>query len=50
MIGIAKEKGIEELRGTALTENTRMLRMVREFDFTREYLPGGTTEFRLKLK
>jgi len=50
MINIAKEKGIEELRGTALTENTRMLRMVREFDFTKEYIPGGTTEFRLKLR
>jgi len=50
LIGIAKEKGIEELRGVALTENTRILRMVREFDFTREYLPGGTTEIRLKLK
>ena len=49
-IGIAKEKSIEELRGFALTENTRLLRMVREFDFTRQYLPGGTTEIRLKLE
>ena len=50
LIGIAKEKGIEELRGVALTENTRILRMVREFDFTREYLPDGETEIRLKLR
>jgi acetyltransferase len=50
MIGIAKEKGIEELRGITLTENTRLLRMVREFDFTREYLRDGETEIRLKLR
>jgi acetyltransferase len=50
MIGIAKEKGIGELRGIALTENSRLLRMVREFDFTREYLPDGETEIRLKLR
>jgi acetyltransferase len=50
LIGIAKEKGIEELRGIALTENTRILKMVREFDFTRKYLPGGITEIKLKLK
>jgi acetyltransferase len=50
LIRIAKEKGIEELRGIALTENARILRMVREFNFTKEYLPGGTTEIRLKLK
>jgi acetyltransferase len=50
LIRIAKEKGVEELRGIALTENTRILRMVREFDFTREYLPHGETEIRLKLR
>jgi len=50
LIGIAKEKGIEELHGIALAENTRILRMVREFDFTRQYLPGGTIEINLKLK
>jgi len=49
LINIAKEKGLEELHGTALTENTRILRMVREFNFTREYLPGGVTDIRLKL-
>ena len=49
LIRIAKEKGLDELRGIALTENTRLLRMVREFDFTREYLPDGETEIRLKL-
>jgi GNAT superfamily N-acetyltransferase len=37
-IGIVKEEGIEELRGVALTENTRTLQMVREFDFTKKYL------------
>jgi acetyltransferase len=50
LIQIAKEKGLEELRGIALTENTRILRMVREFDFTRKYLPDGETEIRLKLR
>jgi acetyltransferase len=50
IISIVKEKGIEELRGLALTENTRILKMVREFDFTRQYLPDGVTEIRLKLK
>ena len=49
VIGISKEKGVEELRGITLTENTKMLRMVREFGFTREYLPDGVTEIRLKL-
>jgi len=49
LIDIAKEKGLEELRGIVLTENTRILRMVREFNFTREYLPDGVTEIRLKL-
>jgi acetyltransferase len=50
LISIAKEKGLEELHGIALTENVRILRMVREFYFTREYLPGGETEIRLKLR
>jgi acetyltransferase len=50
LIRIAKEKGLEELRAIALTENTRILRMLREFDFTREYLPDGETEIRLKLR
>ena len=36
LIAIAKEKGVGELRGLALTENTRILRTVTEFDFTRE--------------
>ncbi|MFB3887441.1 MAG: GNAT family N-acetyltransferase [Thermodesulfobacteriota bacterium] len=49
MIDIAREKSIEELRGVALTENTRILRMVRKFSFTREYLSDGVTETRLKL-
>jgi len=49
LIRIAKEKGMEELHGITLTENTRILRMLREFHFTTEYRPGGVTEIRLKL-
>jgi hypothetical protein len=50
LIGIAKKKCIEELYGLALMKNTRVLRMVREFDFIKKYLSGGTTEIRLKWK
>lgn len=50
LIGIAREKGIEDIRAEVLTENERMLKILRRLGFTTQWLPGGTSEAVLKLK
>jgi acetyltransferase len=50
LIGIAREKGLEDIRAEVLTENERMLKILRRLGFTTQWLPGGTSEAVLKLK
>jgi acetyltransferase len=50
LIGIARERGLEDIRADVLTENKRMLNVFRRLGFTTHGVPGGTTEALLKLK
>ena len=44
LIGIAREKGLENIRAEVLTDNKRMLTVLRRLGFTTHWLPGGTSE------
>ncbi len=50
IIGIAQDKGLEEIYGTVLTENERMLKMARKLGFQFKRMSDGITEVRLALK
>lgn len=50
IIGIAQDKGLEEIYGQVLTENERMLKMARKLGFKHKLLPDGITEVKLTLK
>jgi acetyltransferase len=50
LIGIAIERGLEEVRADVLTENESMLKVFRRLGFSTQWAPGGTTEAVLKLK
>jgi acetyltransferase len=50
LIGIAIERGLEEVRADVLTENESMLKVFRRLGFSTQWVPGGTTEAVLKLK
>jgi len=50
LIGIAQEKGLEELYGIVLTDNRRMIGICEELGFTVEYLPDGISRVELVLK
>ncbi len=51
LIGIAQDKGLDEIHGTVLSENDKMLRMARKLGFTLERQPhDDTTLVRLALK
>jgi acetyltransferase len=50
LIGIARERGLEDIRADALTGNERMLNVFRRLGFTTQWVPGGTSEAVLKLK
>jgi len=50
LIGIARERGLEEVRADVLTENESMLGVFRRLGFTTHLVPGGTSEAVLKLK
>ena len=50
LIGIARERGLEDIRADVLTENKRMLNVFRRLGFTTHWVPGGTGEALLKLK
>ncbi len=55
IIGIAQEKGLEEIYGTVLSRNQKMLQMARKLGFTLKREEGAfdsdeTTEVRLSLK
>ncbi len=50
LIGIARERGLENIRANVLTGNARMLNVFRRLGFTTQLVPGGTSEAVLKLK
>jgi acetyltransferase len=50
LIGIARERGLEEIRADVLSENKSMLNVFRRLGFSTHWVPGGTTEALLKLK
>jgi acetyltransferase len=50
IIGIAQDKGLEEIYGKVLTENERMLKMAIKLGFQYKLMDGGITEVRLALK
>ncbi|MGA2518833.1 MAG: bifunctional acetate--CoA ligase family protein/GNAT family N-acetyltransferase [Thermodesulfobacteriota bacterium] len=50
LIGIGRERGLENIRAEVLTENERMLKVFRRLRFTTHWLTGGTSEAELKLK
>ena len=50
LIGIARDRGLEDIRADVLTGNERMLNVFRRLGFTTHLVPGGTSEAVLKLK
>jgi len=50
LIGIAQEKGLEEIFGVVLSENNRMLKLLKRLGFKESLSSYGTTEVVLKLK
>jgi len=50
LIEIAREKGLEDIRAEVLTDNKRMLSILRRLGFKTHWLRGGTSQAVLKLK
>jgi len=50
LIGIGRERGLEEVVGNVLAENEKMLKLARKLGFTTQWLAGGVTKVTLKLK
>jgi acetyltransferase len=50
LIGIARERGLEDIKADVLNENESMLKVFKRLGFTTHCVPGGTTEVVLKLK
>jgi acetyltransferase len=50
LIGIARERGLEDVRADVLTGNESMLNVFRRLGFSTQSVPGGTSEAVLKLK
>jgi acetyltransferase len=50
LIGIARERGLEEVRADVLTENESMLNVFKRLGFSTHWVPGGTSEAVMKLK
>ena len=50
LIDIGREKGLEEISGEMLSENTKMLKLAMKLGFTSRPTDDGTTEVRLNLK
>ncbi len=49
LIGIGRERGLENIRADVLTENESMLDVFRRFGFTTHTVPDGVTEVMLKI-
>jgi len=50
LIGIGQEREVEEIHGTVLTENTRMLTLLKRLKFRTSLLPLGITDVTLRLR
>lgn len=50
LIGVAQEKGLEEMYGIVLTDNVRMLGVCAGLGFKITHLPDGVSKVRLILK
>lgn len=50
LIGIGQEKGLNEICGIVLTENSGMLKLVRRLGFATSLQPDGITSVTLKLR
>ena len=50
LIGVAQEKGLKELYGIVLTDNTRMLKLCEKLGFHVTHLPDGISKVRLALQ
>jgi acetyltransferase len=50
LIGIGQEREIEEIHGTVLTDNIRMLALLKKLNFRTSKRPLGLTEVRLRLR
>lgn len=50
LIGVAQDKGLGEVTGTVLTDNTSMLRVCETLGFTISHEPEGVSKVRLVLK
>lgn len=50
LIGIAQDKGLDEIYGTVLSENDKMFRVAKKMGFKLNRLPDGLTEVRLTLR
>jgi acetyltransferase len=50
LVGIARERGLDEVRADVLTDNWGMLNIFKRLGFTTRWVPGGTSEAVLNLK
>jgi len=50
LIGVAQEKELEEVYGTVLPDNEKMLRLARKMGFTEKQLPDGSARVQIALK
>jgi acetyltransferase len=50
LIGIGRDRGLEQVVGDVLSENMKMLKLARKLGFTTQWLAGGITKVTLKLK
>jgi acetyltransferase len=50
LIGIGLERGVEEIHGTVLSENTRMLALLKKLHFRTSLQPLGLTDVTLRLR
>ena len=50
IIGIAQEKGLKEIYGIVLTDNTRMLKLCKRLGFHITHLPDGISRVNLALR
>lgn len=50
LIGIGQERELEEIHGTVLTENTRMLALLKKLNFRTTLMPLGLTDVTLRLR
>ncbi|NJD68955.1 MAG: GNAT family N-acetyltransferase, partial [candidate division NC10 bacterium] len=50
LIGVAQDKGLAEVTGTVLTDNTSMLRVCETLGFRTTHQPEGVSKVRLAVK